>query len=59
MLTWNKSKHQFKFSNAYLTHAHTVHYRGRRYEEMQLRSEGIGKITDHYTDTTGIIYYAT
>ena len=59
MLTWNKSKHQFKFSNAYLTHIYTAHYRGRRYEEMQLRSEGMIDITHCPTNTRGIIYYAT
>lgn len=59
MLTWNKSKHQFKFSNAYLTHIYTVSYRGRYYNEMQFRSEGMGGVTYCSTDTRGIIYYAT
>ena len=59
MLAWNKSRHQFKFSDAYLTHIYTVSYRGRYYNEMQFRSEGMGKITYCPTDTTGIIYYAT
>ena len=45
MLTWNKSRHQFKFSDAYLTHVYTVRYRGRH--------------SNCPKDTRGIIYYAT